>query len=215
MEPVYITKATFDEDSPMWSVPCGAGMFSCLTGYTVDHWVKRILNYRKRCKRYTNEFTSWESVADYKKEYKRGTYWTDESVLYFSEAMYFLKPYKPRNMKTFKRRPKLRRLMEQHCDPKKTYIIWFDDPGHVAIIHKRVYWDNDSEEITLNDYNDWYKYRVKRMVEITPEPLELAKEEEEIEEEQPVENIDRTECQCVLCRAGRGDYSNYNLWLAA
>jgi len=162
MQPVYISPVSFDPCSPIYTVPCGAGMLSCLTGLTVDHWMNRIINFRNKNKRYKKEYTD---LYTYK-----GTYWRDKHTLFFTEAMHFLKPYNPRKVVEFKKPPTLRSLMKK-CPEDKTYVIWFKDDnfgGHTGIIHQKAYWDNDTEGATLNDFNVWLDYKVKYMVEITP-----------------------------------------------
>lgn len=164
MQPVYITAVSFDPNSYLSSVPCGAGMLSCLTGLTVDHWIKRIVNYRKKNKRYKDEYTDFYT--------SKGEYWYDRYRLYFNEAMHFLKPYNPKKVIEFRNPPTLRNLMTKKCHKDKTYVIWFKDRwfgGHTAIIHQGAYWDNDTTKgVTVKDYNHWHDYKVAYMVEITP-----------------------------------------------
>lgn len=160
MKPVYIAPASFDPNKNISVVPCGAGMLSCLTGLTVDHWMDRIVNFRKRNKRYTQEYTHFYS--------RKSSYWRDKYTLYFTEAMHFLKPYNPKEVVEFTKGRKLHSLMNNYCQEDKTYVVWFNDPGHIAIIHNKEYWDNDSDGIPLGSYNVWSGYNVKVIMEITP-----------------------------------------------
>lgn len=160
MKPVYISPVSFAPDSYIPTVPCGAGMLSCLTGHTVEQWMKRIVNFRKRKKRYTSEYTHFYM--------DKGKYWSDRYTLYFTEAMHFLKPYKVKDPVEFAKRRPLHKVMKDYCEEDKTYVIWFDDPGHIAIIHNKEFWDNDSEGIPLGSYNIWYNYKITTIMEIEP-----------------------------------------------
>lgn len=157
-----LTPARCEPNSKLWSVPCGAGALSVLSGHTVESWQRRILNFRKRNKRHNTEFTNFYP--------KRGKYWTDDKTLYFTEAMYFLKRYKARKPVVCRKKKMLRsRIKDGTFSKDKSYVIWYSHPDHIAIIHKGEFWDNDMDRVDpTSPHNFWARQKVTYYVEITP-----------------------------------------------